>query len=93
MSDFESFRSYRVWTSLSACWTAFETSCRSTLLTMSKVFSAINLKCNKRVSVCCSQTELRGEAIPVKIGLKTGTRDSQCSDPTLHQQEVQRQQH
>ena len=41
MLDFESFRSKRVWISFSACWMALETSCRSILLTMSKVFSGM----------------------------------------------------
>ena len=41
MLDFESLRSKRVVISFIACWMAFETSCRSILLTMSKVFSGM----------------------------------------------------
>jgi hypothetical protein len=41
---FESFRSKRVWISFNACWMAFDTSCRSILLTMSKVLSGIGFQ-------------------------------------------------
>src|SRR5579884_2063160 len=44
----ESFRSNRVWISFSAWLMALETSCRSTLLTISNVFSAINAKCKRK---------------------------------------------
>src|SRR5215469_3494893 len=44
MDDFESFRSKRVVTSFRACWMALETSCRSILLTTSKVFSGIGFR-------------------------------------------------
>src|ERR1700682_91215 len=39
--DLESFKSNRVCTSFDACWMALETSSRSILLTMSKVFSGM----------------------------------------------------
>src|ERR1700740_1156063 len=44
IDDFESFRSKRVVTSFLACWMALETSCRSVLLTTSKVFSGIGFR-------------------------------------------------
>src|SRR5271169_400082 len=45
--DFEFFRSKRVCTSFSACWMAFETSCRSTLLTMSNDSAMLPQQCNR----------------------------------------------
>src|ERR1035441_4492850 len=39
--DFESFKSKRVPTSFIACWMALATSCKSILLTMSKLLSGI----------------------------------------------------
>src|SRR5579862_903832 len=41
--DLESFKSKRVCTSFDACWMALDTSSRSILLTMSKVFSGMSV--------------------------------------------------
>src|SRR5579863_1716368 len=45
--DFESFKSKLVCISFNACWIAFETSCMSSLLTISNVFSGITLVSTK----------------------------------------------
>ena len=46
ISDFESLRSKRVWISFVACWMAFETSCRSILLTTSNELSLAMARCS-----------------------------------------------
>src|SRR5579863_2408957 len=59
--DFESFRSKRVWISFNACWIAFETSCRSILLTTSKLLSGIFLFFQKQWNLYTRLTELQGQ--------------------------------
>src|SRR4030095_3263647 len=49
IDHFESFKSKRVVTSFMACWMALDTSCRSILLTISKVFSGISLSLSDQI--------------------------------------------
>src|ERR1700740_3745464 len=79
--DLESLRSKRVVTSFSACWMAFDTSCRSTLLTTSNVFSGMAVRYLFRFGFPLESRTLklngralfvkRKEAVEVLRGLRT----------------------